>query len=170
LAEKEMPQVHLDTQYLRKYDERALGVLYRSIEFLRKKPLTRHEVLGIYEEGIAVIFTGNGLNFAPELNYALFYSKVRMRSPVLLTLACFAGRGESHQEVIEHGPPGKLVVAGTVRNRTFTGVSTTWMKHIQPESGRHALGLFLNDLLLDYYHIERMPSWSDQGAEMWKFA
>ena len=165
-----MPRVHLDTRLLRRHDERALGVLYRNIEILRRKPLTRQEVLNIYEEGLSVLFGGHGLNFAPELNYALFYSKIRMRSPVLLTLACYASRGESHQEVIEHGPPGKLVVAGTVRNRTFTGVSTTWMKHIQPESGKHALGLFLNDLLLECYQIERSPSWSDQGAEVWKLA
>ena len=165
-----MPRVHLDTRQLRRYDERALGVLYRSIEILRNKPLTRQEVLDIYEEGLSVLFGGHGLNYAPELNYALFYSKVRMRSPVSLTLVCYAGRGESHQEVIEHGPPGRLIVAGTVSNRTFTGVSTTWMKHIQPESGKHALGLFLNDLLLDCYHIERTPSWSDRRAEVWKLA
>ena len=165
-----MPQIHLDTRKLRLCDERALGVLYRSIESLRRKPLTPQEVFSIYQEGITVLFGGNGLNFAPELNYALFYCRIRMRSPVLLTLTCFADRGESHEEVIEHGPAGKLIVAGTVRNGSFTGVSTTWMKHVQPESGTHALGLFMNDLLLDCYHIERTPSWSDQDAEMWEFA
>jgi len=165
-----MPHVFLETQELRRYDERALGVLYSSIAHLRKKRLTRQEVLSIYEEGIAVVFAGHGLNHAPELNYALFYSKVRVRSPMVLTLKCFAARSESHAEVIQNGDPGKLIVAGTVHNSKFNGVSTTWMKGIQPESGSHSLGLFMNDLLLDFYCIERAPSWIDQDSQIWNFA
>jgi hypothetical protein len=144
--------------------------MYNGIQYLRKRRLTREEVFSIYNEGIAIVFSGNGLAFAPELNYALFYGKVRMRSPALLTLTCHAGRGESHAEVIQNGPPGQLIVAGTVRNRKFTGVSTTWMKDIQPESGRHAFGLFMNDLLLDYYGIEREPNWSNQSTRLWHTA
>jgi hypothetical protein len=118
-----MSHIFVETQSLRRYDERALGVLYRCIAYLRKKRLTRQEVLSIYEEGIEVVLSGHGLNHAPELNYALFYSKVRMRSPVVLTLKCLAARGESHAEVIQNGDPEKLIVAGTVRNRKFSGVS-----------------------------------------------
>jgi hypothetical protein len=162
-----MPRVLLETRLLHRYDPRALDVLYQDIQQLRKKRLTRQEVFDIYNEGIKIVFAGNGLNFAPELNYALFYGKVRIHSPAILTLTCYAGRGESHAEVIQNGPPGKLIVAGTVRNRKFTGVSTTWMKDIQPESGRHAFGLFMNDLLLDYYRIEREPNWSNQSAQLW---
>jgi hypothetical protein len=158
-----MPHVFLEPRKLRRYDERALGVLYRGIEDLRKKRLTREEVFGIYAGGVIVIFTGHGLNYAPELNYALFYSKVHLRSAALLTLTCHAARGESHAEAIQHGLPGTLIVAGTVRNGTFAGVSTTWMKGIQPDSGRHSFGLFMNDLLLDCYGIQREASWSDQN-------
>ena len=165
-----MPHVLIKTRELRRYDERALGVLYRGIADLRKKRLTRQEVFNIYEKGLAVVFTGHGLNHAPELNYALFYCKVRLRSPLILTLKCFAARSESHAEVIQNGDPAKLIVAGTVRNRKFSGVSTTWMKGIQPESGSHSLGLFMNDLLLDFYRIEREPSWSDQNTQAWNFA
>ena len=165
-----MPHVFLETRLLHQYDARALDVLYRNIQQLREKRLTRQEVVDIYEEGIAIMFTGTGLNFAPELNYALFYAKVRVRSPVILTLTCYASRGESHADVIQNGPSAKLIVAGTVRNRKFTGVSTTWMKEIQPESGKHAFGLFMNDLLLDYYHIRREPNWSHQGAQVWRSA
>ena len=117
--------------------------------------MTRQEVFSIYKTGWRSCFAGNGLNFAPELNYALFYSKVRLRSPVLLTLTCRAGRGESHAEVIQNGPPD---AADRGRNRDATEnspvCSTTWMKGIQPESGKHAFGLFMNDLLLDYYGID----------------
>jgi hypothetical protein len=166
-----MPHVFLEPRLLHRYDERALGVLYHGIEQLRNRRLTRQDVLSIYKEGIAIMFAGNGLNFAPELNYALFYGKVRVRSPIrspmILTLTCYASRGESHADVIRSGPQGQLIVAGTVRNRKFTGVSTTWMKDIQPESGRHAFGLFMNDLLLDYYCITREPSWSNQNAQFW---
>jgi hypothetical protein len=165
-----MPHVFLETRLLHRYDARALDVLYQGIQQLRKKRLTRQEVLGIYEEGISIVFTGTGLNFAPELNYALFYTRVRIRLPVILTLTCHAGRGESHADVIQTGPPGQLIVAGTVRNRKFTGVSTTWMKDIQPESGRHALGLFMNDLLLNSYNIQREPNWSHQNARIWHSA
>ena len=116
------------------------------------------------------MFTGHGLNYAPELNYALFYSKARTRSPAVLTLKCIAARSQSHAEVIQHGDLDKLIVAGTVHNRKFSGVSTTWMKGIQPESGQHSLGLFMNDLLLDYYYIERELSWADQNSQIWDFA
>jgi hypothetical protein len=165
-----MIHVLLDTQQLRRYDERALDVLYRSIEKLQKKRLTRHEVFRIYNEGVRIAFAGHGLNYAPELNYALFYSRVRALSPLLMTVKCFALRGESHAEVIQQGSPGKLIVAGTVRNRTFTGVSTTWRKGIQPDSGQHSFGLFMNDLLLDHYGIEREPGWSDGSDQIWSFA
>ena len=165
-----MPHVFLETRLLHRYDPRALDVLYHGIQQLRKKRLTRQEVLSIYEEGIAIVFTGTGLNFAPELNYALFYAKVRVHSPTILTLICYASRGESHADVIQNGPNTQLIVAGTVRNRKFTGVSTTWMKEIQPESGKHAFGLFMNDLLLNYYHIRREPNWSHQSAQMWQSA
>jgi hypothetical protein len=160
-----MPHFFLQTSWLYRYDVRALDVLYTDIGHLRKKRLVKQEVLNIYSGGVAIIFTGNGLNFAPELNYALFYGKVRMRTPLILTLTCHASRGESHAEVIKSGPPERLIVAGSVRNRKFIGVSTTWMKYIQPQSGRHSLGLFMNNLLLDYYRIEREPSWSAQSAE-----
>ena len=165
-----MPHVFLETRLLHQYNARALDVLYRNIQQLREKRLTRQEVVNIYEEGIAIMFTGTGLNFAPELNYALFYAKVRVRSPVILTLTCYASRGESHADVIQNGANAQLIVAGTVRNRKFTGVSTTWMKEIQPESGKHAFGLFMNDLLLDYYHIRREPNWSHQSAQVWRSA
>lgn len=165
-----MPQAFLDTQALRRYDERALGVLYRGIADLRNKSLSKQEVFSIYEEGVVVVFTGHGLNYAPELNYALFYSKARTRSPAVLTLKCIAARSQSHAEVIQHGDLDKLIVAGTVHNRKFIGVSTTWMKGIQPESGQHSLGLFMNDLLLDYYYIERELSWADQNSQIWDFA
>ncbi len=165
-----MTQVLLETRLLHRYDPRALDILYQGIQQLRKKRLTRQEVFDIYNAGITIVFTGNGLTFAPELNYALFYSRVRVHSPAILTLACYAGRGESHAEVIENGPARQLIVAGTVRNRKFTGVSTTWMKEIQPESGRHAFGLFMNDLLLDCYRIEREPNWSGQTAQLWHSA
>ena len=165
-----MPHAFLDTQTLRRYDERALGVLYRGIADLRIKSLSKQEVFSIYEEGVIVVFTGLGLNHAPELNYALFYCKVRVRSTVILTLKCFAARSQSHAEVIQSGDPDKLIVAGTVHNRKFSGVSTTWMKGIQPESGQHSFGLFMNDLLLDYYYIERERSWSDQNSPIWDFA
>jgi hypothetical protein len=165
-----MPHVFLETHELRRYDERTLGVLYRGIADLQKKRLSREEVFSIYEEGIAVVFTGHGLNHAPELNYALFYSKIRVRSPVVLTLKCFSARGESHAEVIQNGDPAKLIVAGTVHNSKFSGVSTTWMKGIQPESGSHAFGLFMNDLLLDFFNVERAPSWIDQDSQIWNFA
>jgi hypothetical protein len=159
-----MPRVFLETRLLHRYDPRALDALYQGIQDLRKKRLSRGEVLNIYKEGITILFAGNGLNFAPELNYALFYTKVRVNAPTILTLTCYAGRGESHAEVIQYGGKAQLVVAGTVRNRKFTGVSTTWMKDIQPESGKHAFGLFMNDLLLDFYHIQREPNWSQQSA------
>lgn len=165
-----MPHVFLETRLLHRYDARALDVLYQGIQQLRKKRLTREEVLNIYKDGIAIVFTGTGLNFAPELNYALFYAKVRVHPQAILTLSCCAGRGESHAEVIENGPNARLIVAGTVRNRTFTGVSTTWMKEIQPESGKHAFGLFMNDLLLNYYRIQREPNWSDPVAQVWRSA
>lgn len=165
-----MPHVFLETRLLHRYDARALDVLYQGIQQLRTKRLTREEVLSIYKRGIAIVFTGTGLNFAPELNYALFYAKVRVHPPAILTLTCYASSGESHAEVIENGPNARLIVAGTVRNSTFTGVSTTWMKEIQPESGKHALGLFMNDLLLNYYDIRREPSWSHQSARVWRSA
>jgi hypothetical protein len=162
-----MASLFIETDKLLRYDERALGVFYQVIENLRNKRLAKEEVLSIYEQGIVFVFTGNGLNYAPELNYALFFNKVRTRSPLVVTLKCFAGRGESHGEVINHGDRGRLIVAGSVRNGTFTGVSTTWMKDIQPESGKHAFGLFMNDLLLDYYGIKREPSWSEQSTQAW---
>jgi hypothetical protein len=160
----------LETHRLHRFDKRALDVLFHDIEHLRRKQLAREEVLSIYNGGIAVMFTGNGLNVAPELNYALFYGGVRVRSPLILTLNCHTGHGESHAEVIQSGPPARLIVAGTVQNGTFTGISTTWMKDIQPESGRHSLGLFMNDLLLEYYHIEHKPQWSAQSTQMWHSA
>ena len=165
-----MPQALLDIKALRKYDERALGVLYRGIADLRNRRLSREEVFGIYEEGVVVTFTGHGLNYAPELNYALFYSKVRLLLPAVLTLRCVAVRSQSHAEVIQSGDPDKLIVAGSVHNRKFNGVSTTWMKGIQPESGQHSFGLFINDLLLDYYYIERELSWVNQNSQIWNFA
>jgi hypothetical protein len=160
-----MPHVFLETRLLHRYDPRALDVLYNDITHLLKKRLVKQEVLSIYKRGVAIMFAGNGLNFAPELNYALFYGKVRLRPPLILTLTCHAARGESHADVIQSGPPGRLIVAGTVQNRKFIGVSTTWMKYIQPQSGSHSFGLFMNKLLLDYYRIEREPSWSEQSAE-----
>lgn len=165
-----MPHAFLDTQALRRYDERALGVLFRGIADLRNRSLRKQEVFSIYEEGVVVVFTGHGLNHSPELNYALFYSKVRTRLPAVLTLKCYAARGQSHAEVIQTGDPGNLIVAGTVHNRKFSGVSTTWMKGIQPESGQHSFGLFMNDLLLDYYYIERELSWANQNTQIWNFA
>jgi hypothetical protein len=165
-----MPHIFLEPRTLHRYDERALDVLFQGIQRLRKKRLTREEVLTIYEEGLTIVLNGTGLNFAPELNYALFYAKVRMRTPVILTLTCYAGRGESHAEVIQNGPSSQLIVAGTVRNRKFTGVSTTWMKEIQPESGKHAFGLFMNNLLLNYFQIQREPNWSHQNAQVWHSA
>lgn len=160
-----MPPVFLQTPLLLRYDPSALDVLYRDIAHLYNKELVKQNVLDIYEEGVSIVFTGNGLNFAPELNYALFYARVSLRSPVILTLTCHASRGESHAEVIQSGPPGRLIVAGTVKNGKFSGVSTTWMKYVHPQSGRHTFGLFMNQLLLDYYDIEREPSWSGQDAE-----
>ena len=70
-----MSHVFLEPQILHSYDERALDVLYHSIQRLRKKRLTRQEVISIYNRGITVVFTGNGLDLAPELNYALFLPK-----------------------------------------------------------------------------------------------
>ena len=165
-----MPHVFLETRTLHHYDAGALNVLYHGIQQLRKKRLTRQEVLNIYDEGISVMFAGNGLNFAPELNYALFYGKIRVRPPVILTLICHASSAESHADVIQNGPPGRLIVAGTVRNSKFTGVSTTWMKEIQPDSAEHAFGLYMNDLLLDYYGIQREPNWSNQNERSWHYA
>ena len=159
-----MPPIFVQTPSLLRYDPSALDVLYQDIAHLSKKDLVKQNVLDIYKEGISIVFTGNGLNFAPELNYALFYANVRLRSPVILTLTCHASRGESHSEVIQSGPPGRLIVAGTVKNGRFSGVSTTWMKYVHPKSGRHTFGLFMNQLLLDYYDIEREPSWSGQDA------
>ena len=81
--------------------------------------------------------------------------------------------GIKPEEVTEEylgGDLDKLIVAGTVHNRKFSGVSTTWMKGIQPESGQHSFGLFMNDLLLDYYYIERELSWADQNSQIWDFA
>jgi hypothetical protein len=165
-----MSHVFLETRSLHRYDARALDVLYQGIQQLRKKRLTREEILSIYNGEIAIVFTGTGLNFAPELNYALFYEKVRVHPTAILTLTCYAGSGESHDDIIENGPNARLIVAGTVRNGKFTGVSTTWMKEIQPESGKHAFGLFMNDLLLNYYHIRREPNWSHQSARVWRSA
>jgi hypothetical protein len=160
-----MPRVFLQTPLLHRYDPRALDILYRDVAHLRRKRLLRQDVLDIYNGGISIVFTGTGLNFAPELNYALFYAKVRVRSPLILTLTCHAARGESHAEVIQSGPAGHLIVAGSVQNRKFVGISTTWMKYVHPQSGRHSFGLFMNQLLLDCYHIEREPSWSEHEAE-----
>jgi hypothetical protein len=160
-----MPQVFLETPLLHRYDPRALEVLYSDIVHFRRRRLVQQEVSGIYSGGVTIIFTGSGLNFAPELNYALFYENVRLRTPLRLTLTCHASRGESHAEVIQSGPAGRLIVAGTVRKRKFAGVSTTWMKYVHPQSGRHTFGLFMNQLLLDCYHIEREPSWTEQTAE-----
>ena len=116
-----MAQSFLDTQAFRKYDEKALGVLYRGIADLRNKVLSREEVLNIYTEGVVIVFSGHGFSQAPELNYALFYSKVSARLPMILTLKCFTARSQSHAEVIQNGDADKLIVAGTLHNRKFSG-------------------------------------------------
>ena len=132
-----MPQTFFDTQALRRYDEKALGVLYRGIADLQNKSLSKQEVFSIYEEGVVVVFAGHGLTYAPELNYALFYSKIRARVPMVLTLRCVTARSQSHAEVIQNGDLDKLIVAGTVHNRKFSGVSTTWMKGIEPSFSQY---------------------------------
>jgi hypothetical protein len=160
----------LDTQALRRYDENALGVLFRIIADIRGRRLSREEVFSIYDNGVVVVFTGHALNHAPELNYALFYSKASTRLPVILTVKCFTVRSQSHEEVIKYGDRGRLVVAGTLHNRKFGGISTTWMKGIQRDSGQDTLGMYLNDLLLDYYDIQREPTWASPIAHAWSLA
>lgn len=168
--EKEMTHPIVDTQALRKYDEKALGMLFRAIADLRGRRLSREEVFSIYDEGVVVVFAGHALNHAPELNYAIFYSKASNRLPVILTVKCFTARSQSHEEVIRYGDRERLIVAGTLRNRRFSSISTTWMKGIERDSGQYTLGMYLNDLLLDYYNIQREPTWASPIAQAWSLA
>ena len=162
-----MAHSFLDAQALKRYDHNALEALFHAVADLRGKRLTRAEVLSIYAEGVMLVFSGHALSHAPELNYALFYSRASTRLPVILTLRCFTARSQSHAEVIRYGDPERLVVAGTLHNGKFSGASTTWMKSIDPKSGRHTLGLHLNQLFLDYYDVEREPSWANPVAQAW---
>jgi hypothetical protein len=152
-----MPYLQLDLSAVRSYDEGALGALYRDIAVLRRKKLVQDEVRSIYRSGITIMLTGHGLGPEAELNYALFYSRIKPSLPATLTVSCIAGSGQSHAEVIQQGDPDRLIVAGTLNNGSFSGVSTTWLKQAQPGSGKHALGLYMNDLLLKVYNIKGDP-------------
>ena len=149
-----MPYLQLDLGAIRNFDEGALGALYRDIATLRRKRLIREEVHRLYENGITVMLAGHGLGPEPELNYALFYGRIRPSLPAVLTVVCISGSGQSHEEVIQQGDPERLIVAGTLNNGRFSGVSTTWLKQAHPGSGKHALGMFMNDLLLGVYNIK----------------
>jgi hypothetical protein len=153
-----MPYLQLDMSAVREYDEGALGVLYRDIADLRRGRLNQHEVRSIYQDGISVVLTGHGLSRASELNYALFYARANSSLPAVLTLVCVAGSGQSHAEVIQQGNLERLIVAGTLNHGRFSGVSTTWLKLAHPGSGKHALGMFMNDLLLGVYHVKGKAS------------
>jgi hypothetical protein len=163
-----MPYLQLDLPTLRDYDETALGVLYRDIAILRGTRLTPSEVRGMYATGITVALAGHGLGPAPELNYALYYRRMSSSLPAVLTLACYTGSGQSHDEILRQDRPERLVVAGTLNSGSFSGVSTTWLKLIRPGSGRHSLGVFMNGLLLGAYNIggasNRAPSAAWSGA------
>jgi len=99
------------------------------------------------------VLSGHGLGGQVELNQALLYENVSPSLPAVLTLVCVAGSGQSHAEVIQQGDPARLIVAGTLNDRRFSGVSTTWLKHVHPGSGKYGLGMFMNDLQLTVYGV-----------------
>ena len=148
-----MPYLQLDLSALRDFEESALGVLFRDLSALRGTRLTPEEVREMYANGITLALSGDGLGRAAELNYALYYRRMSAVPPAVLTLVCYAASGQSHDEILRRDRPHRLIVAGTLNNGSFSGVSTTWLKLTKPASGRHALGLFMNQLLLSAYGI-----------------
>ena len=150
-----MSLLHLNLKALREYQENALGSILDTVANLRRKNLEREEVLSIYKNGILISLTGDGLINAPALNYAFFYYKGSKGLPLKISIRCFTSRGSSHSEVIQSGGFDRLIVAGTLSNGGFSSLSTTWLTEVPQESGRYYLGLFLNDLILSCYNIER---------------
>jgi hypothetical protein len=159
-----MPYLQLDLSTVRDYDESALGALYRDIADLRRARLSPEEVRRMYREGITVALTGHGLGPATELNYALYYRRISSSLPAVLTLVCHAGTGQSHDEILRQDRPERLIVAGTLNNGSFGGLSTTWLKQAEPGSSSRALGMFMNELLLGAYHIGGVPNRAPASA------
>jgi len=153
-----MPYLQLNLSAIREHDQRALGALYRDIADLRGTRLNPEEVRSMYWRGIGVSLTGHGLGPAAELNYALFYRRISSSLPAVLTLSCCTGNGQPHEEIIRQDRPERLIVAGTLNNGSFAGVSTTWLKRTRPGSGKYALGLVMNELLLAAYHVDGASS------------
>jgi hypothetical protein len=159
-----MPYLQLDLSTVRDYDENALGALFRDIADLRGARLTPEEVRSMYRDGIVVTLTGHGLGPAAELNYALYYRRISSSLPAVLTLVCHVGSGQSHDEILRQDRPERLIVAGTLNNGSFAGTSTTWTKQARPGSGKHALGVFMNGLLLAAYNIDGVPARTPESA------
>ena len=122
---------------------------------LRKRNLTRPDVLRIYEEGLTIQFTGDGFHSAPELNYACFFVKVSKALPLIVTARCYTSRATSHQDIVHADDIGNLIVAGIITNCRFTSFSSTWLSMVIKNSPPYFFGKYLNDLLLDVYKLTK---------------
>ncbi|MBN1835451.1 MAG: hypothetical protein JW820_06335 [Spirochaetales bacterium] len=159
-----MPNVHLDLSALRDFDERALGALYEDIAKLPGVRLAPDQVRRMYAEGLTVVLTGYGLSREGDLSYALYYRRISFSYRTVLTLACYTGSRQPHEQVMRQDRPERLIVAGTLNHGRFSGLSTTWVKLMRPGSGRHALGMFMNGVLLAAYGVEGVASLAPASA------
>jgi hypothetical protein len=150
-----MPSFDLDLQALRRLDALALEEAYRIIARSWGRQMTPEEVRRIYREGIHVTLTGEGLYHAPELNYALFVTRVGRALPMKWTICCVSGNGSAHTAILNRLDRSGLIAAGSVVRDTFAGLSSTWIVHDSRLSGRYSLGLFINDAVLACYRIPR---------------
>ena len=150
-----MPSVHMDLQALRRVDENALQELYNLIARSWGRRLSAEEVRRIYQEGIRLTLTGGGLYHAPELNYALFVTRISRALPLRWTIRCVSGNGFAHSAILQRDDRARLIAAGSVVHGSFAGLSSTWIVHESRGAGRYSLGLFVNEAVLDCYQIPR---------------
>jgi hypothetical protein len=143
-----MPYAHLNLQQLRAYDENALGLLFDTVAGLLKRELTSAEIIRMYNEGVNIVFTGDGFHRAVNLNYACFYAKASKSLPLKLTVRSYTSLGGSHRDIMLSDNIRRLIVAGIITNDHFSSFSSSWVTHVRPNSPRYNLGAYLNRLLL----------------------
>lgn len=149
-----MPYTHLDLNKLGESEE-SINFVFNLVTRLRKKILTRQEVLRVYEEGITIQFVGDGFHSAPDLNYACFFVRASKSLPLIITARCCTSRSASHQEIIHADDIGNLIVAGIITNCRFTSFSSTWLSRVMKDSPPYFFGKYVNDLLLHVHKLTK---------------
>ncbi len=108
----------------------------------------------MYNEGIKIIFTGDGFRRAADLNYACFYAKASKNLPLKLTVRSYTSLGGSHRDIMLSDNIERLIVAGIITNDHFSSFSSSWLTHVKPNSPRYHLGAYLNRLLLRNHAVK----------------